>query len=243
MFGHSFLHTTHLSIVLGSGVVTVLTYLLIQFLLRLLDWCLISKASTAPPRGYVGEHPKAKDIRDKWKERSIRTVDVPAAACHAAAVLQSTGRRADAEECFQVAQEAWQYERHLLSEMRCNEFVGKDGKGSHHLGTFSDTHYRLNSLRTREDSRTQMYDPQRQWQQLVQTLQRSRWRIAVYLLRLSQQKVMREERERQKWDQEQRAKREKDREQRVDEWIACEKRRWRQARPDICGRYHAHDKW
>ena len=118
MFGHSFLHTTHLSIVLGSGVVTVLTYLLIQFLLRLLDWCLISKASTAPPRGstlssptgltpssrpgYVGEHPKAKDIRDKWKERSIRTVDVPAAACHAAAVLQSTGRRADAEECFQV---------------------------------------------------------------------------------------------------------------------------------------------
>lgn len=143
----------------------------------------------------------------------------------------------------QVAQEAWQYERHLMSEMRCNEFVGKDGKGSHHLGTFSDTHYRLNSLRTREDSRTQMYDPQRQWQQLVQTLQRSRWRIAVYLLRLSQQKVMREERERQKWDQEQRAKREKDREQRVDEWIACEKRRWRQARPDICGRYHAHDKW
>ena len=67
----------------------------------------------------------------------------------------------------------------------------------------------------------------------MKKIQRSKWRTAVYLLRMSQKRIARQEKERHMWAEAQSAKREKDREARVDEWIACERRRATQPRPPI----------
>jgi len=189
------------------------------YLVRWADWCLPNPGASRNVSEWQRVRREAKTMRNSGKFKEAERLQ----AAHVTGLI------------------AKQFE---LSKKKCEEFVGADGHGSHHLGAYTEMYYLLNTTRERGDTETVTFDQyyrevpkardmKKQWEQLVQRRLHAAWRTAVYLLRMTQKKVAAQIAERQKWAEAARENREQDRERRVNEWVGREKLRITEGRPKI----------